>query len=89
MCIRDRPYRIPPTKNLYAALIVSLARQEHPDLSSYGDPEVVWRMDEKHHVGMILASPDHDRIAALRDDYIKRVAYDFGAVLPPAERPTH
>ena len=85
----ELPYHIPPTKNLYAALIVSLARQEHPDLSSYGDPEVVWRMDEKHHVGMILASPDHDRIAALRDDYIKRVAYDFGAVLPPAERPTH
>jgi phosphoribosylaminoimidazole carboxylase (NCAIR synthetase) len=82
-------YHVPPTSEGYAALIVSLAKQEHPDLSAYKDPEVVWRMDEKHHVGMILASPDHDRIAALRDDYIKRVAEDFGAVLPPADRPTH
>jgi biotin carboxylase len=83
------PYRVPPAKEFYAALVVSLAKQETPDLSAYNDPEVVWRMDEKHHVGMILASPDHGRIATLRDTYIKRVADDFGAVLPPADRPTH
>jgi biotin carboxylase len=85
----DLPYKVPPIREHYAALIVSLARQEHPDLSAYADPEIVWRMDEKHHVGMILASPQHDRVAALRDDYMKRVAADFGAVLPPADRPTH
>jgi biotin carboxylase len=85
----ESPYRVPPVKELYAALVVSLAKQEVPDLSAYNDPEVVWRMDEKHHVGMILASPDHDRIASLRDDYIRRVAEDFGATLPPTDRPTH
>jgi biotin carboxylase len=85
----ESPYRVPPTQQHYAALVVSLAKQEVPDLSAYNDAEVVWRMDEKHHVGMILASADHDRIATLRDDYIKRVAEDFGAVMPPADRPTH
>jgi len=85
----ESPYSVGATKDHYAALIVSLSKQEHPDLSAYNDPEVIWRMDEMHHVGMILASPDHDRIAALRDDYLKRVAEEFSAVLPPAERPTH
>ena len=30
----------------YAGLLVSLARQEHPDTSQYNDPEIVWRMDK-------------------------------------------
>jgi hypothetical protein len=38
---------------------------------------------------MIVASPDHARVAALRDDYIQRAAEEFGAVLPPQNRPTH
>ena len=42
-----------------AGLLVSLARQEHPDTSAYNDPEIVWRMDEKkHHVGLIVKSSD-------------------------------
>jgi hypothetical protein len=85
----EQPYILPETKDDYAALIVSLARQEHPDTSAYDAPEVVWRMDEKHHVGMILASPDHERVAELRDQYLTRVLEDFGAVLPPKDRPSH
>ncbi len=85
----ESPYVVPEASHNYAALIVSLARQARPDLSAYTDPEVVWRMDEEHHVGMILASPDHNRVASLRDDYLRRVADDFGAVLPPKDRPTH
>jgi biotin carboxylase len=85
----EAPYVLPTVTDNYAALIVSLSRQERPDISAYNAPEVVWRMDEKHHVGMIVASPDHDRVAALRDEYIGRAAEEFGAVLPPKDRPTH
>ena len=38
------PYAPPPPANDYAALLVSLAKQEHPDTSAYDDPEIVWRM---------------------------------------------
>ena len=82
------PYTLPPVKDGYASLIVSLAREEHPDLSGYNDPEVVWRMDEAHHAGLIVAGSDHDRVGTLRDQYVERIANDFGAVLPPKSKPT-
>ncbi len=85
----DQPYVLPKVRERYASLIVSLSRQERPDIAAYDAPEVVWRMDEKHHVGMIVASADHERVAALRDQYIARAAEEFGAVLPPQNRPTH
>ncbi len=85
----EHPYIPPESHDGYAAMIVSLARQENPDTSSYNAPEVVWRMDEKHHAGLIVASPDHDRVSELRDQYVARVSEDFGAVLPPKERPTN
>ncbi len=85
----ENPYVLPEFRDGYAALIVSLANQEHPDTSAYNAPEVVWRMDEKHHAGLIVASPDHDRVAELRDEYVRRIGEDFGAVLPPKDRPSH
>jgi biotin carboxylase len=80
-------YRVPPAREDYAGLLVSLARQEYPDTSSYDDPEIVWRMNKHAHVGLILKSHDPARIEHLLDDYSKRFYRDFHAVHPPAERP--
>ncbi|MDQ1410007.1 MAG: hypothetical protein QOJ41_1742, partial [Acidobacteriaceae bacterium] len=35
------PYQLPAHKRAYAAVILSLARQEHPDTTGYNDPEIV------------------------------------------------
>ena len=80
-----QPYSPPTPANDYAALLVSLARQEHPDTTAYSDPEVVWRMDRPHHVGMILKSPHAGRVAELLGQYVERVQRDFAAVAPPRQ----
>jgi biotin carboxylase len=84
-----RPYSPPPAREDYAGLLVSLARQERPDTSPFNDPEVVWRMDEKHHVGLIMRSPDPARIRDLLADYTERVARDYHAAEPPRDKPSH
>lgn len=71
----------------HAGIILSLARQEYPDTASYDDPEVVYRVHKKHHAGLIVRSPKLDRVSELLDDYGRRFADDFIAVLPPLERP--
>jgi len=72
-----------------AGLLVSLARQEIPDTSAYNDPEIVWRMtDKKHHVGLIVKSPDPNRVQQLLRDYAERMRQDFLAWKPPLDRPT-
>jgi hypothetical protein len=75
------------TKQDYGGLLVSLARQEWPDLSVFDAPEVVWRMRRKHHVGLIVTSPSLGRVEQLLEEYTDRVARDFHAVAPPRDTP--
>jgi glutathione synthase/RimK-type ligase-like ATP-grasp enzyme len=83
---RGQPYRVTPSRHLYSGILVCLARQEYPDLSAYADPEVVYRMHKKHHAGLVVASPDPQRVADLLDSYAQRFAADFLAVLPPLDK---
>jgi biotin carboxylase len=78
--------KLKPRKE-YAGIILSLARQEYPDTSAYDDPEIVYRAKKRHHAGLIVRSPKFERVSELLDDYGRRFADDFIAVLPPLERP--
>jgi len=82
------PYKPPVPRRDSAGLLVSLAKQEHPDTSAYNDPEIVWRMNEKkHHVGLIVRSPEPDRVQQLLTNYAERMRRDFLAWQPPLDRP--
>ncbi len=83
---RGEPYTVAPTRHDYAGILVCLARQEWPDLSGYSDPEIVYRVDKKHHAGLVVASPDAGRVEALLNEYAQRFAGDFLAVLPPLDK---
>ncbi len=84
---RHIPYQLPPARHDHAGIIVSLSRYEHPDLRVFDDPEVVWRMDKPWHVGLVLSSPDRDRILELLDAYAEIIHKDFHASLPAPDRP--
>ena len=81
-------YRLPPVREEYAGVIISLARQENPDTSAYNDPEVFLRIKKHHHAGLILRSTDQRRLQALLENYSQRFAQEFMAVEPPREKPT-
>ena len=80
-------YAVPPHRDDYAGIVLSLARQEHPDLSTYTDAEIVTRLKKSHHAGLIVRSPDRARIDALIADYTPRFYRDFFATAPPPDRP--
>jgi biotin carboxylase len=84
----DGSYRLPPVREEYAGVILSLARQEWPDTSAYNDPEVWLRIKKHHHAGVILRSTDQQRLQALLESYARRFAEEFTAVEPPREKPT-
>jgi biotin carboxylase len=81
-------YLPPEPRPDYAGLLVSLARQQWPDTSAFNDPEIVWRMQKEHHVGLIVKSESPDRVRELLDQYAQRVQQDFHAVMPAKARPT-
>jgi biotin carboxylase len=85
---RRESYAPPDPGSLYGGVLISLAKQEWPDTSAYDDPEIVWRLRRRHHVGLIVASSDPRRISTLLDEYMRRFYDDFHAVLPPSTTAT-
>ncbi len=83
----SRPYAVPAMQSDYGGLIVSLARQESPDLSAYTDPEIVWRLQKPNHAGLIVRSPNPARVDELLANYSERFKNDFVASLPAALTP--
>ena len=81
-------YEAPPRREDYAGIVISLARQEWPDTSRYDDPEVVFRLRKRHHVGLIVASHDPARVEQLLNSYARRFLEDFSATLPAPNKAT-
>lgn len=84
----DGSYKLPPARQDYAGVILSLARQESPDTSGYNDPEVHLRIKKHHHAGLVLKSSDPQRVPLLLENYARRFAEEFMAVEPPRDKPT-
>ncbi len=85
---KGKNYKLPAVKNEYSAIMISLAKQEYPDLSSFTDEEIVWRMNKRFHAGLILASSDYNRLSKLIDEYTKRFYEDFFVYHPIQNKPT-
>jgi biotin carboxylase len=83
-----QPYQLPSPGGDYAGVILSLARQEHPDNSAYTDPEITYRVTKYHHAGFILKSQSHERIQQLLDSYATRFQADFVAIQPVPDKPS-
>ncbi len=86
LAVEPSTKKLSPPRREYAGIVLSLAKQEHPDTSGYDDPEVVYRVKKKHHVGLIVRAKKLERVQELLTQYATRFAEDFEAVLPPLER---
>jgi len=82
-------YKLSEIKNDYAAIITSLAKQERPDLSSYNDPEIIWRLNKEYHAGLIVSSSNPARIKELIDNYTRRFYNEFFTTAKMGEKPVN
>ncbi len=80
------PYALPPLRQEHAGIALALARHEWPDTSSYADPEVVYRVRKRYHIGLVVRSASHARVEELLRQYVDRIRAESLAVLPPRER---
>jgi biotin carboxylase len=82
------PYVLPSVRRDYAGVVISLARQDTPDTSSYNDPEIVMRIPKHHHAGFVLRANKPQRIEELLDSYATRFREDFYATEPVPDKPS-
>jgi hypothetical protein len=83
-------YELPQFDNFYSGIIISLSSHEHPDYSPFNDSEIVWKMDETYHVGLIVKSKSRERVLELMDKYANMIR-DLGyhASAPAPDKPNH
>lgn len=80
------PYAVPQSRQRAAGIVLSLARQEYPDMQSYRDAEIARRIHKRHHAGLIVAADDEARVRELLDSYVARFYQDFHTSAPMPDR---
>lgn len=83
--VKGYKYDLPKVAKNYAGIVLTLSKFEHPDLSSFNDPEIYFRVPLQYHAGMIVKSKDHKRVKELLDEYTERLARDFSTVADAPE----
>ena len=79
--VKETKYTLPKVKKEYAGLVLTLSKFQHPDLSSFSDPEVCFRVPLDYHAGLIVKSDSSERVLELLDDYANRLTTDFATVV--------
>lgn len=82
-------YELPEWKPTYSGIIISLAREQWPDMNGYVAPEIWWRMQEEYHIGLIVQSENHDRVLELLDEYTTKIYAEVHASAPVRDTPSH
>jgi hypothetical protein len=83
--VKNTKYKLPKVKNGYAGIVLTLSKFQNPDLASFSDPEVCFRVPLEYHAGLIVKSNKSERVLALLDDYADRLVKDFATVVAQAE----
>jgi biotin carboxylase len=83
--LTNTAYKLPKVRKDYGAVLMTLAKQEHPSLDDYMDTEIAYRIHKPYHAGVILKSKDAERVEKLLHEYMERFAHDFMQVMKPMD----
>ncbi|TDD94906.1 ATP-grasp domain-containing protein [Flavobacterium cellulosilyticum] len=78
--VKKTKYKLPKVKKDYAGIVLTLSKFQLPDLSSFSDSEVCFRVLLDYHAGLIVKSKSSERVLELLDNYADRLIQDFAVV---------
>ena len=83
-------YELPPVDDYYSGIIIYLSSHLCPDYTPFNDPEVVWKMNDEYHIGLIVRSKNRERVLELMEKYAMMIR-DLGyhASAPAPDKPVH
>ena len=83
--VKGTKYKLPKVRKDYAGIVLTLSKFENPDLSSFTDNEICYRVPLDYHAGLIVNSDKHEKVLELLNDYADRLVRDFATVVAQAE----
>ncbi|OAB29506.1 ATP-grasp domain-containing protein [Flavobacterium fryxellicola] len=79
--VKKTKYLLPKVKKGYAGIVLTLSKFKYPNLSSFSDPEVCFKVPLDYHAGLIVKSDKQERVLELLEEYGTLLANDFTAVV--------
>lgn len=86
--INNEPYKIAEPTGFYAGLIISLAKDLHPDLQDFTTEELVKTLPIDYHVGLVYKSGEKERLNELLENAAKIIVEKHLSIMPPKDKPT-
>ena len=85
-----KDYKLPKVEKSYSGILISLSSHQWPNMDVFDDKEIVWKMNEEYHVGLIVKAKSRDKVIKLLDKYAQMVI-DLGlhASAPAPDKPIH
>ncbi|RPA66777.1 ATP-grasp domain-containing protein [Cyclobacteriaceae bacterium YHN15] len=77
---KGKDYKLPKVKKGFAGIVLTLSKFQQPDLSSFDDPEVCFRVPLDYHAGLIVRSNKQEKIMELLDDYADRLSNGYSTI---------
>jgi biotin carboxylase len=77
---KEKDYKLPKVKKGFAGIVLTLSKFQQPDLSSFDDPEVCFRVPLDYHAGLIVRSNKQEKIMELLDDYADRLSNGYSTI---------
>ncbi|GIZ08216.1 acetyl-CoA carboxylase biotin carboxylase subunit family protein [Flavobacterium sp. UMI-01] len=78
--VKNIAYQLPDLSEEHAGIVLTLANEQFPNLSSFSDSEIIFIVPLEYHAGLIVKSPSQQRIQFLLDDYAYRLTNGFSAI---------
>lgn len=79
--VKEKAYQLPKVKKEYAGIVLTLSKYQYPDLSSFSDPEVCYRVPLDYHAGLIVKSDKNERVLELLNNYVDPLIADYTVVV--------
>jgi hypothetical protein len=79
--VKETKYVLPKIKKGYAGIVLTLSKFQHPDLSSFSDSEICFKVPLEYHAGLIVKSENRERVLELLNDYANRLVQDYTVVV--------
>lgn len=87
--LENTTYKLPVSNYKSAGLLVSLAKEQHPDTSMFNDPAIVKRLYKDYHVGFVFGAESDATIQNKLDEFAHIVTERYLNILPPTDKPTN
>ena len=86
--LRKNDYSVEIKSNLFAGLLIALAKEKNPDTSIFKCPQIFKFLSIDNHIGIVFKSESEQQIIEDLDCASEIIAESILNILPPTEKPT-